>query len=203
MSAGRDIIDALECVLSIYFSNVRHHIRAAFLLCDEMVEVACKAKLKRAHPNMGRIGFFGLLQHQVVGLDPTVPGLGESLMRNHDTRNHMQHAVAAATVDDQHCADAILDAVAAIEHCFPGTTAGFTDSIRVAIRIIRVHSSEGSQKLRADFDEEMRRFRWNHPPRRSTTTTVPIAVGTRQQWGQVVMSNNVIIDGMLDSIGAA
>jgi hypothetical protein len=37
MSAPRHIVDALESVLSIYFSNCRHKERAAFILCDELV----------------------------------------------------------------------------------------------------------------------------------------------------------------------
>lgn len=202
MPAGRDIVDALECVLSIYFSNVRHHNRAAFLLCDELVEVTCKARVKKDHQNLGRIGFYQLLEHPSVGLSPAQPGLGESLFRNHETRNHMQHAVAAATVDDQHCADAIMDAAAAIEHCFPGSQAILSESMIVALRVVCVHSSLGTQNQRADFDDEMRKFKWNSPQRRATTTTIPIAVGTRQQWGHVIMSNNVIIAGILDRIGA-
>ncbi len=43
MTAPRDIVDALECVASIYFSDVRQKTRAAFILADEMVEVCCKA----------------------------------------------------------------------------------------------------------------------------------------------------------------
>jgi hypothetical protein len=203
MPAGRDVLDALECVLSVYFSNVRHHNRAAFLLCDELVEVACKAKMKLTHPNVGRIGFYQLLQHATVNLDPTVAGsLGETLYKNHETRNQMQHAVAAATVDDQHCADAILDAVDALEHCFAGTLPLLSDGIKNALRVMRVHSSRGTQKQRADFDEEMRKFKWNSPLKRATGTTLPMPVGARQYWGYVIMSNNVIVAGILDQIGA-
>jgi hypothetical protein len=32
MPAPRDIIDSLECVISVYFSDVRHKHRAAFIL---------------------------------------------------------------------------------------------------------------------------------------------------------------------------
>jgi len=38
MSAPRHIVDALESVLTVYFSNCRHKERAAFILCDELVE---------------------------------------------------------------------------------------------------------------------------------------------------------------------
>jgi hypothetical protein len=43
MAAPRDITDALEGVVSIYFSDVRHKLRAAFILQDELVEMSCKA----------------------------------------------------------------------------------------------------------------------------------------------------------------
>jgi hypothetical protein len=43
MAAPRDITDALEGVVSIYFSDVRHKLRAAFILRDELVEMSCKA----------------------------------------------------------------------------------------------------------------------------------------------------------------
>ena len=202
MAASRDLVDALECVLSIFFSNVRHHNRAAFLLCDELVEVTCKARVKRDHPNLGRIGFHGLLKHASVNLDPDQPGLGEALFRSHETRNQLQHAVAAATVDDQHCADAILDAVATIEHCFPGSEVGLSDSIKIALRVVRVHSSQGTQKQRSDLEEAMRMFRWNTPFKHANATTLPISVGSRQQWGQVIMSNNVIMADILNKVGA-
>jgi hypothetical protein len=201
MPASRDITDALECVLSVFFSNVRHHTRAAFLLCDEFVEVACKAKLKTVHRNMGHIGFFDLLKHAVVNLDPNTSPLGASLLRNHQTRNNMQHANAAATVDDQHCADGIIDAISALEHCFPGSWADLTDNLKVALRVVQLHSSQGNNRQRADFEEAMSKRKWNSPPKQATTKLIPVAVGSRPHWGHVIMSNNVVMTEILDSVG--
>ncbi len=203
MPASRDVTDALECVLSVFFSNVRHHTRAAFLLCDEFVEVACKAKLKMTHPSHGHINFFNLLSHAVVSLDPKTSPLGAALMRSHQTRNDMQHSNAAATVDDQHCADAILDAVNALEHCFPGSQAALTDNLQVALRVVRLISSQGNSRQRADFEDAMFRRKWNSPPRSATTRTIPISVGARPHWGHVIMSNNVVMNEILDSVGAS
>jgi hypothetical protein len=45
MAAPQYIVDALETVLTIYFSNCRHKERAAFILCDELVEVVCREKI--------------------------------------------------------------------------------------------------------------------------------------------------------------
>ncbi len=201
MPAGRDIVDGLECVLSVYFSNARHHIRASFLLCDELVEVTCKAKMRSVHATIGQIGFRQLLAHASVGLDPAVPGLGETLLRNHQTRNQMQHNVAAATVDEQHCADAILDAVQALEHCFPGSLPLLSDGITIALRVIRLHSSQENQRHRIDFDEAMRNYKWNSPYKAASSIAVPMPVGARPYWGYIIMANNTVIERILDLVG--
>jgi hypothetical protein len=120
MPAPRDIIDALESVISIYFSDVRHRARATFILADELVEMTCKAKARQTIRTLGHITFVPLLQHATVDLAPATNALGATLANNHATRNQLQHVNAALSVDDQHCADAILDAVSTIEHCFPG-----------------------------------------------------------------------------------
>ena len=147
MTAPRDIVDALESVVSIFFSDVRHKSRAAFILTDELVEMCCKALAVAANPTLGHIKFHDLLAHPAVRLDSKSITLGTTLRRNHDTRNKMQHVNAAFTVDEQHCADAILDAVMAVEHCFPGTGSSLTDPMRVALRVIRLHSSQGDLRL--------------------------------------------------------
>src|SRR5215831_18224883 len=106
MAAPRHIVDSLESVLSIYFSNCRHKERAAFILCDELVEVTCREKVKQSVRNLGRIDFKALMSHGSVALKVDTPGLGKSVFDCHKTRNDMQHNNPAATVDGQHCADA-------------------------------------------------------------------------------------------------
>jgi len=63
MSAPRHIIDSLESVLSVYFSNCRHKERAAFILCDELVEVTCREKIKQTLRNLGNMNFRTLMTH--------------------------------------------------------------------------------------------------------------------------------------------
>ncbi len=48
MPAPREIVDALESVLDIFLSDIRHRERAAFILWDNLVEMACKRKAKQA-----------------------------------------------------------------------------------------------------------------------------------------------------------
>lgn len=57
MTAPRDIVDSIECVLSVYFSGVRHNLRAAFILRDETVEVTLRAKIKQRVHNLGQMNF--------------------------------------------------------------------------------------------------------------------------------------------------
>ena len=47
MPAPPEIVDALESVIDIFFSGVRHRERAAFILCDNLVEMACKTRAKQ------------------------------------------------------------------------------------------------------------------------------------------------------------
>ena len=201
MAAPRDIIDALECVGSIYFSDVRHKTRAAFILADELVEMCCKALAFAANPNLGNIQFPTLLAHPAVRLPAQTVPLADTLLRNHRTRNQMQHGNAAFTVDDQHCADAILDAVAAMEHCFPGTIAILPDALKVALRVVRLHSSQGDVRLRGAFEDAMRSHGWNGNARRAKVSEPPYPVGSRRYWGLVLFPEFAQVEGILNRLG--
>lgn len=203
MATPQAILDALECVLSVYFSNVRHRTRAAFLLCDELVEVTCKAKALQTNHKETFGTFHDCLKLTTVGLDPASITLGQRVADNHNTRNLMQHGSAAATVDDQHCADAILDAVAVIDHCFENASAGFNSPITVLLRVARLQSSQGNLKHRAAFEIRMREHPWNKPQQASTTRNRPVAVGERPNWGLVLVPDHDTVRVILDEIGVA
>lgn len=202
MSAPRDIVDALESLVSIYFSDVRHKHRAAFILTDELAEMTCKAKARALHPTLGRITVVPLLKLTVVGLDPAYGGLGAILDSKHNTRNQLQHVNAALSVDDQHCADAILDIVQTIDHCFPGSSAAFPDALRVELRVVRLHSTNGNPALRGKFEDSMRAFRWNSAtkPHQLRRSEIAVMVGNRRYWG-MVMSEYVHVESILNSLG--
>jgi len=201
MPAPRDIIDALESVTSIYFSDVRHKIRATFILTDELVEVCCKSLAIAANPNLGHIQFHNPLAHPAVRLTPQTVPLGDTLLRNHRTRNQMQHGNAAFTVDEQHCADAILDAIDAVEHCFPGTLAVLPDPLKVAMRVVRLHSSRGDARLRGAFEDAMRAHGWNGSARRAKVSEPPYPVGSRRYWGLILFPEFAQVDAILNRIG--
>jgi hypothetical protein len=201
MAAPRDIVDALESVVSIYFSDVRHKIRAAFILTDELVEMTCKSLAVAATPTLGHIQFHNLLAHHAVRLPAQTVPLGECLLRNHRTRNQMQHGNAAFTVDDQHCADAILDAVEAVEHCFPGTAPVLPEGLKIALRVVRLHSSRGDARLRADFEDAMRSHGWNGNGRRAKVSEPPYPVGSRRFWGLILFPEFAQVENILNRIG--
>ena len=169
MSAPRHIVDALESVLSLFFSNCRHNERAAFILCDELVEVTCREKVKQTLPNLGNMNFHSLITHASIGFNVATPGLGKSVHDCHKTRNDMQHNNPAATVDSQHCADAIVDAVDVIEYCFPGAKTALPDKLKVTFRVVRLLSQHGDPHQQTQFGDAMQTHQWRGDSRASKT----------------------------------
>lgn len=202
MPAPRDIVAALECVMSIFFSDVRHRNRAAFILCDELVEMTCKTKAKAATPTLGPTKFEPLLCLPVVGLDPATVTLGHTINTTHKTRNDMQHNNAAATVDDPTCADSILDAVKVIDHCYPGASADFTASMKILLRVVWLHATNGDKAKLAAFENAMASNRWGGPKPKIRTVELPISVGNRRHWGLVIHSEYATVEALLNRIGA-
>jgi hypothetical protein len=201
MSAPRHIVDALESVLSLLFSNCRHKERAAFILCDEMVEVVCREKIKQTIPTFGRMGFHGLMTHAAVGFDVVNPGLGKSVFDCHQNRNDMQHNNPAATVDAQYCADAIIDAVEVIEHCFPGTKLALPEKLKVTIRVVRLFSRQGDPRQQTEFGDAMQTHQWRGNRERAKQEELIVSPGSRTNWGLVIPSEYARVEGLLDRVG--
>ncbi|HVT58931.1 MAG TPA: hypothetical protein VHR45_11065 [Thermoanaerobaculia bacterium] len=201
MAAPRHIVDALESVLSIYFSNCRHKERVAFILCDELVEVTCRDKIKQTVTNLGKVSFHDLLAHTSIGFNVTVGGLGKSIYDCHKTRNDMQHNNPAATVDSQYCADAIIDAVQVIEHCFPGATPALPEKLKVTLRVTRLSSRHGDPAQQAAFANAMQGFPWRGFRDRARQEETIVAPGRRANWGLVIPSEYGRIEEILNSVG--
>ncbi len=203
MPAPRDIVAALECVISIFFSDVRHRNRAAFILCDELVEMTCKAKAKAANPTLGKIDFLTLLALPAVGLNTNTDPLGQTINASHKTRNDMQHNNAAATVDDPHCADAILDAVKVIDRCYPGASGDFAASMKILLRVVGLHATNGDKAKLTMFENAMVNNRWGGPRPKIRTVELPIPVGHRRYWGIVIHPEYATVEALLNRIGAS
>lgn len=201
MTAPRHIVDALDSVLSIYFSNCRHKERAVFILCDELVEVTCREKIKQTIRTLGNMNFQGLMTHACVAFNVNVPGLGKSVLDCHKTRNDMQHNNPAATVDGQHCADALIDAVEVIERCFPGAKDSLPDKLKVTLRVVRLFSQYGNLRQQTEFGAAMQTHLWRGSRERARQEEVIVAPGPRANWGLVIPSEYARVEALLNRVG--
>lgn len=204
MAAPRDIVDALESVISIYFSGCRHNLRAAFILCDGLIELICKAKAESSGWRPAHINFTPLLKLAQVALDPDTVPLGKRCEDSHKVRNKMHHVNAAATVDARRCADAIEDAVACIDHCFPNASNDFSDPLTIALRVVRLLSSAGSGQHQTGFANGMNDYRWRTQAndRKPRTDEHIIKPGLRRNWSLVIFDSAADIEAILNEIGA-
>ncbi len=200
-SAPSEIVDALESILDIFLSDVRHRERATFILCDNFVEMACKTKAKqRNHRFDTSCNFYDAWNAPGVQLPRN--GLGQRVHNRRGTRNTMQHASAAVTVDTQACADAINDLPALLTKLW-GRTA--LNSLRywhrIALRIVRLYSAEGDTQKRNSFEDAMRDKHWRsdlekRPPRINESI---IQSGRRGHWGFLAKKVTALVEQVLDS----
>ena len=199
MPAPREIVDALESVLGIYFSDVRHRERAAFILCDELVEMSCKLRAREHNHTFNMRCTFNVAWNAPgVALPPAT--LGASIQASRNTRNNMQHSSAAATVDDQHCADAILDAVQVIDHCWPNASVNdLRGWMKCALRIVRLYSSNGNAQQRVEFEDSMRDGTWRAAKRQPRINEFVIRPGLRGYWSLVMIQSQSQVESILDS----
>jgi hypothetical protein len=201
VAAPREIIDALESILGVYFSSIRHRERTAFILCDELVEMSCKLRA-REHNHMFDMQCNFHVAWNLPGVAIPLNPLGSAIEHNRNTRNLMQHASAAATVDDQHCADAILDTVRVIDHCWPGASdMDFPGWMKCSLRIVRLYSSQGEIIKRTSFEDEMRHGAWRSIDRKPRTYELVIEPGLRRYWILLVTQSQVQVETILNALG--
>jgi len=49
MHAPNEVLDLLETILGIFFYDIRYKERSVFILCDNLVELSCKTKIKQVN----------------------------------------------------------------------------------------------------------------------------------------------------------
>ena len=49
MQASNEVLDLLESILGIFFYDIRYKERSVFILCDNLVELSCKTKIKQVN----------------------------------------------------------------------------------------------------------------------------------------------------------
>jgi len=198
------ITDSLESILEIFFSGVRGRERAAFILCDNLVEMACKTKAKQhSHSFKEHCGFFDAWNAPGVALP--ADGIGGRVHSNREVRNNMQHASAAATVDATYCATAILDVADVINMLWPITPpdSNFLPRVQCALRIVHLHSAHGDHILREAFEDSMRSFGWRNQNSETVRhNAVQVEPGKRDYWWWALRHRLPNIESILDEIGA-
>ena len=203
MPAPPAILDALDSVIDIFFSGVRHRERAAYILCDNLVEMACKTRaLEHNYTFNMRCGFHDAWNAPGVALPPA--GLGGRVQGYREARNNMQHGSAAATVDHEHCATAIVDASQVIGHCWPGALAVGVLPLHMsrALRIAALYCSGSDVAKRPDFERLMERKKW----RTRDAETVKangrqIEPGKRDHWWIAIRMQGALVEECLNQIG--
>lgn len=201
MPAPGEITAALESMLGIFLSDIRHRERAVFILCDNLVEMACKTKARQRNHNFDTsCNFYSAWNAPGVELAPN--GLGRRVQGRRVTRNNMQHGDAAATVEAQHCADAILDAIRVIDKCWAGTSRRHFDAwVKCALRIVRLYSSRGDRLKRQPFEDAMLNTNWRGGSRKSIRVNEnSIEPGRRVFWWLTLISHTQIVERCLDGL---
>jgi len=201
VAAPQEIIALLESVIGVFLSDIRHRERAAFLLCDELIEKACKYRaVDHDRKFETSCGFHAAWNAPGVQLDPD--DLGKRVQARRETRNLMQHESAQATVDVEQCADAILDGLAVIDHCWPNSAA---DGLRLwascATRILNLYSSSGDLAQRDEFEHEMRMKAWgftSHANLKENETV--IRPGERAFWHWAVTRSPEGVEEVLNDL---
>jgi transcription antitermination factor NusG len=161
MKTPAEIIDFLESLLGIYFYEIRHKHRSVFILCDTLVELSCKIKIveKNEGANTKGLNFKEALQNAKV---PSK--LKKRLLANHSLRNDMQHKSTILTIDEQKCADSIMDLVELLKKLWGKYSLDYNPNwVDCALRIIKLHSSQGRIKKRKEFKEYiLNEIDWNY-----------------------------------------
>lgn len=196
-----EIVDSLESLLDIFLSDIRHRERTVFILCDNLVEMACKTKAKsHNHRFDTSCNFYDAWNAPGVRLPRN--GLGERVQLRRETRNTMQHENPAVTVDTQVCADAIKDIPEIMKKLW-GRNA--LNNLRhwhhVALRIVRLYSCDGDFVKRQEFEDAMRRECWRSEAehRNPRVNESIIEIGRRAHWGIIIKQNPIQVEQILDS----
>ena len=196
-----DILDALESIVEIFCSSIRHKERAAYILCDNLVEVACKAKAREHdHSTKLDVGFHKVIILDGVVLDAALRGRLQSYRNN---RNNIQHVGAGLTVDVQHCADAIMDAVNTLNQLWNTSPVHHSRArLTTSLRIVRLYSTDGLQNQRADFEDNMSSYGWRTVEKEQVqVSSVQIKPGRRENWSHALFSRMADVQRILDDSG--
>lgn len=202
MPCPSEIVTAFESVVDIYFSSVRHRERAAFILCDNLVEMACKARAYEHNSSFPRrcnfpdaIGAAGVKRR-------LTKRIRDRLEAFHQTRNDFQHKNAAGTVDASLCADAISTAREALLRLWPDTV--FPSKLACSLRVVRLYQTSGDAATQGRFERLMADFEWrDFSGERVARNAAQIQPGLRDNWGYALRYRTPEVEGLLNELGCS
>ena len=154
MYAPKEITDYLEPIISTYLSDFRHKERSAFILCDNLIELSCKLRIKERNPadNRNRERKF---PHAIrdAKLSKKFQGV---LLKRHGIRNDMQHEKMGIAIDSQDCACDILNVVKVIRKLW-GKYAldSASDWVICALRIIELYSNSSNMSKKSQLENKL------------------------------------------------
>ena len=157
MHAPNEVLDLLESILGIFFYDIRYKERSVYILCDNLVELSCKTKIKQINykADIKKMNFFSSLKEVQIGKK-----LRDRLLQRRDIRSDMQHQLAGITIDKQQCADAIIDLVSLInDRKLWGKYAlePAPDWVFCSLRIVKLYSRFGVPKIRKMLEVTLQR----------------------------------------------
>jgi hypothetical protein len=196
--APTQIVDGLESVIDIFLSGVRHRERAAFILCDNLVELACKTKARQEDYTFDTSCNFHDAWN-APGVELPERTLGRRIQDFRDVRNRLQHENAAITVDSHYCATAIVTAAQVIDQLWPNTLENNIQYwMQVAIRVIQLYSDQGDANIHRVFEDQMQEIHWRGPDREYVrVNSVQIQMGRRDYWHIAVRQQPALVEECL------
>lgn len=202
MPAPREIIDGYESVLDVFTLNIKHRERVAFILCDNLVELACKTKAyQRNHQFNRQCGFHAAWNAPGVTLARN--GLGGRVQGRRDLRNTMQHGSAAVTVTPENCADAILDVRRVIDRLWQNTIErNLTLPYKVILQIVELYASNGNIGRRQTFEDSMRTAGWRGTAdeRQARVSEIIVEAGLRTNWQLAIHQSPEIVEQIITGL---
>lgn len=206
MYAPKEITDYLEPILSIYLSDFRHKERSAFILCDNLIELCCKLRIKERDPSDNRNRQRNFPQSlEDAKLSKTFRGI---LEKRHKIRNDMQHEKIGISIDAQDCACDILNVIKVIKTLW-GKYAldSASDWLICSLRIIDLYSTSSNQSKKTLLESKLlKSINWNFHPeedknmekRLRKDNEVIIEIGARNYWALLVREKTELVNQCLD-----
>ena len=207
-TAPVEIIDAFESILDIFLSDIRHRERAVFILCDNLVEMACKTRHVQYCRRNGIQPNARCKFHEAIvlpGIRRLSQELRDRLQGRRDVRNLMQHQSATVAVDTQTAADSVVEVPVLLERVWgQNALCNLRPWQIVAIRIIRLYSSTGDENFRRQFEDQMRAEQWrsNVDERKPRANETIIECGLRSHWAIAIKQKPHQIEQILINLGA-